>query len=308
MSTHYFRLRAPRSPVPCRSAALEHLLARSDGPFAVADWRREAFQVLAPQARSMPGLGAAALFAAGGSSGALPGSSVFFATPVHYVAEMSNVRLASDGIVHLNPDEAAALAGDFNRIWHDAGVRLWSAAAGGLFAIFARPHPAVTQDPEAVLGRHIDQYLPAGADAARLRQLMSEIEMWLFDHSVNRRRLADAARPVTGLWFWGGGPALDSLPAMHGWTAGSDPFFAALAGTRSQWSAAHSAVIVPDGEPGSDVWRETESRWLAPAIEQLSRGRLTRIELSAGDRSFRVSARRSWRFWQRVRPWWEYFS
>ncbi len=116
--------------------------------------------------------------------------------------------------------------------------------------------------------------------------------MWLFDHAVNRTRAAQGALRISGLWLWGGGGGLSSLPPVTGWTAGDDPFFAAFQRTDSAADdAGNSGVIVIDDEPGTEAWREAESRWLAPAFEQLRSGRLARVELSAGDRRYRVGRR-----------------
>jgi hypothetical protein len=137
---------------------------------------------------------------------------------------------------------------------------------------------------------------------------MSEIEMWLFDHAVNRTRIADADAAVNGLWLWGGGPALRSLPPVDGWTAGDDPLFKAFAGTRDAPARAGSGVVVIAAEPGSDAWREAESRWLESSLADLLSGRIERLDLSAGNRCFSVRPRWKWRVWRRHRPWWEFFA
>jgi len=269
----------------------------------VTDWRADAFRLIAPQS-AMPGVGAAALCA---EQGLVDAASVFIATPVHYLAEMSNVRLAAHGILSLSRAEADALAADFNRVWHDAGIRLVSGRSQrpDLFCVTDRVLDAVTRDPKDVLDRHIEDYLPAGPDAPRLRRLMSEIEMWLFEHAVNRTRLADAAPAVNGLWLWGGGPALASLPPVEGWAAGEDPFVTAF-GTRRAVPA--SGVVVIDAEPGTDAWRDAESRWLERSFADLRAGRIARLDLSAGDRCYSVRGRWNWRPWRRRRPWWEFFQ
>ncbi|MGC2032912.1 MAG: hypothetical protein WA642_23050, partial [Steroidobacteraceae bacterium] len=221
MSSHYFRF-MHRAVHRQRSVLLERLLARADRSVAVADWRADAFRAIAPPSIGMPGVAAAALYA---ERGPVDAASVFLATPVHYLAEISNVRLPADGILSLHRPEAEALAVDFNHVWSDAGIRLLSGGRAELFCAFDQPTEAATADPEDVLDRHIADHLPAGAAAPRLRQLMSEIEMWLFEHPVNRARTAQAAPVLSGLWLWGGGPALASLPAVNGWTAGADPLF-----------------------------------------------------------------------------------
>jgi hypothetical protein len=66
--------------------------------------------------------------------------------------------------------------------------------------------------------------------------------------------------------------------------------------------------MVAEAVPGTGPWREIESRWLEPTLADLRRGRITRLELSAGDRRFALSARWRRRFWRRAKPWWEYFE
>ena len=312
MSSHYFRF-IHRAVHRQRSALLERLLARADRSVAVADWRADAFRALAPPSIGMPGVAAAALYA---ERGAVEAASVFLATPVHYLAEMSNVRLPADGILSLHRPEAEALAVDFNRVWSDAGIRLLSGGRAELFCVFDQPTEAATADPEDVLDRHIADHLPAGAAAPRLRQLMSEIEMWLFEHPVNRARVAQAAPVLSGLWLWGGGPALASLPAVNGWTAGADPLFKAFTARPEPWRSAagpgvppHAAgVVVMAAEPGTEDWRDLEARWLVGSLADLRAGRIERVDLSAGRRCFSVGARWHWRRWRRRQPWWEWFT
>jgi hypothetical protein len=304
VSTHYFRFTRCGAVNRQRSQLLERLLARADASAAVTDWRADAFHSIAPRMTSMPGVGAAALFA---DVGAVDAASVFLATPVHYVAEMSNVRLPADGILSLTQAEAGALAVDFNRVWNDAGIRLLAGRRADLYCLVDQALDVTTHDPEDVLDRRIENYLPTGTSAARLRQLMSEIEMWLFEHAVNRLRTSNAAAAVNGLWLWGSGAALTSLPPVDGWTAGDDPFFSAF-GARRESPGAASGVMVTAAEPGSAEWRDLESSWLEQSIADLRSGRISRLDLSAGDRCFSVGARWNWRLWRRHRPWWEYFA
>jgi hypothetical protein len=236
---------------------------------------------------------------------------VIVATPVHYLVEMSNVRLAVDGILSLRQAEAGALADEFNRVWHGAGIRLLAGSRAELFCITDQPLPVSTHDPHDVLGQHIEMYLPTGEHAPRLRRLMSEIEMWLFEHPVNRARLA-AGRPapgtpaVSGLWLWGAGPAMAALPQVSGWTAGDDLLFNAFAAQRGP-QPGMSGVAASDAEPGTEEWREVES-WLEVSLADLRARRIGHLDLSAGHRCFSLSSSGTHRFWRRGRPWWESFA
>lgn len=315
MPVRFLRFNLRSSSEPVRAPSLERLLACADETCHSVDWRADAFAVLtsgAGPARSSeppPPLGPLALRASGiepGSTSAgagLPAAWVCLATPVHYLAELSNVRFAGDGILSLDAAEAAALAQDFNALWQGSGVHLWSVARR-LFCGFDAPLEVITQDPESARGRHLHSFLPTGRDAPQLRRLMSEIEMWLFEHAVNDRRKTQSVLPISGLWLWGGGAPLDSLPAVQGGVAGDDVLAEAypVQGNRP------ADVMVVEMAPGSPTWAELESTWLTPTLAALRRGQITRLDLSAGERRFTVSARWRRRFWRRAKPWWEYFE
>ena len=306
MSTLYFRFSARAPNSPARAPLLERLLARADG-VPVADWREEAFRVIAPAGAALPAVAAAALAAvtaAAPAAGGATGASVLVATPVHFEAGMSSVGLPPDGLLRLEPAELDALVADFNRVFAESGMRLMR-GGGGLLCLFDAPLRAETSPPEAAAGRDLWPFMPRGTDAARLRRHMTEIEMWLFEHAVNERRRALGAPAISGLWLWGAGATGLALPAVTGWTAGEDPLFMAF-GRRAQFPAEPaSGVVVVTESPGSPEWRAVEQRWLAPASAALRAGRLGRLKLSAADRGFELNARAHWRLWRRPRPWWE---
>jgi hypothetical protein len=312
VSSQYFRF-AVRDTSRLRVPLLEQLLARADGWVSVADWRADAFRVIAPQAACMPAVAAAALCADRGAvhTDAVSGAWVCAATPVHYVAEMTSVRLPADGMLALSPAGAETLASDFNRVWKGSGIHLTSSVSTGarsaqLFCIFDLTLDVITRDPEDVLGRHIEEFLPTGADSGRLRQLISETEMWLFEHEANRARTALNLPAINGLWFWGGGAPVASLPIVEGWTAGDDLFFNAFSTPRDDKFS--SGVIAAGCAPGSDHWQEVESRWLQAATDKLRAGDIQRLRISAAERCYTVSARGLRRFWRRRKPWWESFE
>ena len=315
MSSQYFRF-AVRDTSRLRVPLLEQLLARADGWVTVTDWRADAFRVIAPQAACMPAVAAAALCAdraAVNSASADTASAdtgnaawVCAATPVHYVAEMTSVRLGWDGMLALSPAGAETLASDFNRVWKGSGIRLTASRSAQLFCIFDLALDVMTRDPEDVLGRHIEEFLPTGPDSGRLRQLISETEMWLFEHEANRARTALKLPVINGLWFWGGGAPIASLPTVEGWTAGDDLFFNAFSAARD--GKFSSGVISTGCGPGSAKWQEVESRWLQAAADKLRAREIQQLRISAADRCYTVTAGGLRRFWRRRKPWWESFE
>lgn len=299
-----------QTPPPARPALLERLLCRADERAGAADWRREAFGRIAAPDESYPEVAPAALFAA---LGVCDGAAVYLATPVHYEPTMSGVRLAEDGILAQGADEAGRLAREFNQEFGGDRQRLIAAPSGTLFCVFAEPLGAVTWDPSDLAGADVGPFQAAGLDARRLRALASEIEMWLFEHAINRARAERGLATIDGLWLWGGGAPLARAPRVVGWAGGADPLFATL-DRRADFAAgagAGSGVVCVAATPGSGDWPEVERRWLAPALAALGvpgapgARRLDAIELSVGARVFRLGAAERLRLWRRRRPWWE---
>jgi hypothetical protein len=265
------------------SPLLDRLLARADDFSVVIDWRADA--AAAQEAF------AAAPIASFAAHGAVEGSWICLATPVHYNAEMSNVRLARDGILRLEDSAAAALAADFNRVWRDSGVHMRVGRFADLFCIFDAPLRVDTHDPEAVLDRHIENFLPVGPDASRVRRLMSEIEMWLFEHAAARGSPGRNTPSVNALWLWGGGAPRTSAALPGLMTRGEDAVFSYFHGDVS-----HGGVVIG------------QMQMLEPAVESLKTGRIERLFLSAADRCFSIRASNLKRFWRRARPWREHFA
>jgi hypothetical protein len=302
VSSQYFRF-AAHGAGRQRSALLERLIAGAEDFAPIADWRADAFRVIAPQEANLPAVAAAALCA---DRGAVDAAWVCAATPVHYVAEMTSVRLPADGVQALDPAGAETLASDFNRVWKDSGIGMIAARSAQLFCVFDRALKVATRDPQDVLDQHIEDFLPTGEDSARLRRLISETEMWLFQHAANGVRTESGLPTLNGLWFWGGGAPIASLPRLEGWAAGDDLFFNAFDVPRND--DIPSGVIAAGCAPGSDHWHDVESRWLRPAADKLRAGGTSRLHISAHERCFTVTARGLRRFWRRSKPWWESFG
>jgi hypothetical protein len=293
----------PREPL------LERLLACATAAVTCEDWREDAWQLLQPvgsRACSRPAAGPAAVFAAHGPSRE---GYACVASALHYVAGMSNVHLPPGGLLRLGAAEADALTRDFARVFAEAEPRLIAGRDGSLACLFARAIDAAMRDPEDVLGCDIGLYLPQGPDGPRLRRLMSEIEMWLFEHPVNLARAARREPPITGLWLWDGGPTFAGLPPLPAWVSGRDALFSAWSDERgASEQGAGSGLILAEASPGTPAWRGFESGRLGRLLSDLRSGKFTRLELSAGQRRYSLGPQWRWRFWRRSRPWWECFA
>jgi hypothetical protein len=137
---------------------------------------------------------------------------------------------------------------------------------------------------------------------------MSEIEMWLHEHALNTQRSARGELRISGLWLWAGGAPLREPLPLPVWVGGRDPLLSAWSTRAVERLDGGSGIVVLQAAPGSEAWSDVEARWLEPALGELAAGRLAGLELSAGARRYRLSARWRHRWWRRSRPWWESFA
>ena len=248
-------------------------------------------------------------------------ASCWFATPVHCRAGLNHVQLDARGCLRLSATEMAELLDDFARDFTGSGWQLIDGGDGRLLlGTEARMAAVMTQPPERWLGCNIASALPVGPGAARLRALAGEIELWLFDSSVNRQRAQHGLPPVTQLWLWDrlcsavwmspGSPAL----RIHGRDAALAALLEACGGKLHDLPPAlddllagddsgAAALILPLQEFTGPDLHDFIDRWLAPARDRLQQGSLSTVQLLANERLFDLRARDRWRFWRRRRPW-----
>jgi hypothetical protein len=312
-----------------RLPALETLLARADRVPMVRGWRDElrVRYATGPHAALSP----AALTALGFPQGAGDrGAQHWLATPVHCFAGLDSVQLHPAGLLELPPATQAQLADEFNATFADSPWRLRAIGRRELL-LSGAPLEASGEDPAASIGADLRQGLPHGAAGATLRRLVVEIEMWLYEHRLNRERQRQGELPVTGLWLWGasapagpGAPAASRVPAAQ--LLGSETYADALwqlSGGRSgalpeRFGHGSGADAAPGGKGSSQLvlyptmstqmpnpaFEHLERNWLAPALQVLQAGELGAIELLAGHLRWRLSRLQRLRLWRKPAPWW----
>lgn len=75
------------------------------------------------------------------------------------------------------------------------------------------PERIETVPPHDIMGKRIEDHLPAGEGAEFIRELMVASEPILTEAEVNRRRIEKGDRPANMIWLWGSGKAL-SVPSL----------------------------------------------------------------------------------------------
>lgn len=248
------------------------------------------------------------------------------ADPVHLRFARDALIMADSSELAIEVEEARQLIGALNEHFPKLGI--FHASAPDQWHVRLADPPSVrTHPPSQVVGRRIDAFLPEGTDSARWRRHLSEAQVLLHNHPVNRTR-EEAGRPlINSVWFWGAGAMPTSFPRRPRKALRGDPLMRGLAhaagvpfdagAERFEPAAlADDTLVFLDqlGHPAycldAGAWREAlqalDADWLTPAVAALRAGRLSRLTLTGlGDEALldvTMAWRDSWKLWRAPRP------
>jgi len=261
----------------------------------------------------------------------LQAPTVWIATPVHLVTGLTSLHLDRRGILRLPAGDATTIANDFRRVFHDSGFDLMPLDSGDF--LLSGPQMPVTEtlEPARSMGGSVVDAQRGSAGNPALRRLGAEIEMWFHDHPVNDARRRRGELPVTGLWFWGGGPAPgprlapEPHPASPPVAFGRDAYLQGLWASMGEkllplpqqledvFGYPHARRATLAIETGSmlqsnptwtffDAVAQIDRRFIAPAVGALNQGRLEQLIIVANDRQLTLRARDRFKLWRRTPP------
>ncbi len=294
-----------------RDAGLRAWLARSDismDPDGDYLFRRVTSAAQLPEPEDGP-----AALRLWGQTGDSPGGWIAAADPVYLEPRLDQLCLHALPASSVSAAELGELVAHLEQALGDApGCGFSSADAYGY--VSAETPFATASVPPAVVDRHSPaRFMPGGEDAATFRGLLSEIEMALHDHPVNRRRLGAGQRPVNSLWLWGGGVAPPQSPHAAPPLFANDPlllgYWSSMVADAARWPGSLSGCL--EAASGDFVAvtpaRQQDGEFLAACLEALRAatrsGRLRRLTLLFRDGVRAELARRhALRFWRRALP------
>jgi hypothetical protein len=285
-----------------------------------ADWR---CGVLSALEMADPVSQGVALVAARAIAALQPGTGVCLALPVHAVAGMSRMFLATPDAFTLDAAQREALRRAFNAEFGAADLQLHAVGSGW---VLQAPFAAAANDgsPESLLGLALAREPAASAAARNLRRLGAEVEMWLAGLDFNADRERRGQPPINCIWFWGGAMtgnlrlpgsvpgALFTNGEPDAWSTGlavhcGVELIAARAWEDVRQTSGALVILQAQGDalPQLPAW---ESAWLEPAFRDLSSGQLSSLRLQIGGSAWHLPAPRLMRLLSRRRPWWQLVS
>lgn len=218
-----------------------------------------------------------------GQAGTRPSGWVAAADPVWLRAGMEVVILSVPSPDDIDPAELAELFADLQReLLADSG---WRAETVGRCGYLRGDSgmPTALLPPERVDPATPDACRPRIEDAPAVAALTSEIQMFLHDHPINRRREAAGRTPLNDLWLWGGGeaPPVDAraLPLLCSDDAVCRGYWHYRDAPRQAWPGSLGACVETAGEhfvaaPGAGdagaIVEEARSLWEARALRTLA--------------------------------------
>ena len=304
--------------------ALQTLLARADKTTAPAEggldgWLCHAFGI--DKQQDWP-IAPVTLLADGGE----PGKDYWLrADPVHLRATRDKLMLVDSGAFQINQTEAETYAQAFNAHFSADGFTLYPLRPDRWYLKLDQ-HPAlITQPVTAVTGKHLDPYLPQGADGLKWHRLYNEIQMLFFSLPLNDAREARGELTVNSIWLWGGGtpPRIRLTGATRLWANDPTARAIALAAACPNENFPHNAAALTGSTDDALVlaehlrgaaqygdiigWREgmqqLEADWFAPLLAMLKSGKISELRVIVPGAAESVEWRVTWgmllKFWRR---------
>jgi hypothetical protein len=246
-----------------------------------------------------------------GQTGERPTVWIAAADPVYLEPRLDHICLHAKAAETLSESDFRHLVDQLQAVLGDGDDYGFARLGAHGYLRANRPVATAAVPPQVVHLELPNEHLPENGDTARYRQLVSEVEMALHDHGVNRRRHAAGLQPINCLWFWGGGYAPEQVEEPLPPLFADEPlllgYWLSKAGRIDEWpggiapcfAAAASGFVAAVPDEANDALLE---QCLDELRSLLRSRRLSRLTLLFRDGfEATVLPAHRWRFW-RFRP------
>ena len=137
------------------------------------------------------------------------------ATPISFITDQNSAYLL-DASLAVSKQEIQLLATDLNQLFSQDGL-IFHATEGELLLECTKNLEIITSPLPDILQQNIAEYLPQGTNKAYWHKIFIEIQMFLYQHTINKIRQQKPQTTISALWFWGEGKLPTSTPSIP-WT------------------------------------------------------------------------------------------
>ncbi len=190
------------------------------------------------------------------------GGAWAFVSLCNWQAHMKEVTLRQMPMQDLSAAESDTLLAAMQPFFAEDGITLYPFEVGCWLAhsdLFAQ---LPTASPDRVHGSDLTPWMPKGGQAGKLMRLLSEMQMLLYTHPVNDRRVARGALPVNAFWLHGTGvfPATPNLTPEKSMPTVVDTLRdAALREDWPEWATAWQTLDAQHGKALLDAHRQGQA-------------------------------------------------
>lgn len=253
------------------------------------------------------------------------------ADPVHLRLSRDQLVLFDAGQLAISMIEAEKIVSDLNRHFAADGFH-FVAASPECWLLRLPQAPQIATTPLAqVAGKHVDPFLPKGADSLKWHHTLNEIQMFLYTHPLNDEREMAGKQAINSLWLWGGGVLPEAGNSAFASVAAQNPFARGIAGkcgstplplpeNAGDWLSGlpskgeHLAVLETARFPAIygdfGQWEKAllllEKNWFAPLLQALKEKKIENLLIiSLGPEKslqFAASPQDLWKFWRQAKP------
>lgn len=125
--------------------------------------------------------------------------------PVELLLDGANVYLIGQDHLLLEEFESEQLLNSLNHFLEQDGLYIQAASPNEWYCQLAQRPGIQTHTLSQAIGQDIRALLPSGPEQNKWRQLMTELQMLLFQHVVNNQRQQALKPLVNSVWLWGEG-------------------------------------------------------------------------------------------------------
>jgi hypothetical protein len=248
------------------------------------------------------------------------------ADPVCMQADIDHAILFDAQSLMLEDGEAEQLIAELNAHFSQDGTVLQRGSLANWYLSINEQQQISTSALHDVIGRNINQFMPAGLDAQHWKRFMNEAQMLLHASEVNQQREARGHLPVNSLWLWGEGclpvaanarTTFDRILTNNAYVRGLAKFSGmdceqlpenADAFVASCDQPEHVCLVLDElfgSISYADVadWQQKimilNEIWLQPLLQHAVKNNIAVYFYPCNGSAYQISARHRFRFWKR---------